>query len=85
MCVACRERQPKKQLIRIVNNKDRGILVDLTGKVSGKGAYICKKEACLEKIQKTNFLSTFFEKAVDGKIYHDLGEAIKFERNTKSI
>ncbi len=85
MCVACRERQPKKQLIRIVNNKDRGILVDLTGKVSGKGAYICKEEACLEKIQKTNFLSAFFEQSVDEKIYHDLGEAIKFERNAKSI
>ncbi|MBN2851588.1 MAG: YlxR family protein [Clostridia bacterium] len=81
MCVACREKMPKKQLIRIVKTKENGILVDVTGKVSGKGAYICKETECLEKVQKTKFLSKFFEQEVPDKVYKDLEEAIKFEKS----
>ena len=43
LCVACRQPMPKKELLRIVKNKDGEVSVDLTGKSSGRGAYICPK------------------------------------------
>ena len=52
MCIGCMEMKEKKQLIRIVNNKDEGISLDPTGKKSGRGAYICKNAECFMKAQK---------------------------------
>ena len=49
-CVATGEQLPKKELIRIVRNKEGEVSVDLTGKKSGRGAYICKSVECLFKI-----------------------------------
>ena len=41
MCIACREMKPKKEMYRVVKNADGEICVDLTGKMAGRGAYIC--------------------------------------------
>ena len=49
MCNGCMEMKPKKELIRIVKNAEGEVSVDLTGKKSGRGAYICKSVECLEK------------------------------------
>ena len=51
MCVCCRQMLPKNQLIRIVNTPD-GVVVDLTGKLNGRGVYLCKTMACLNKALK---------------------------------
>jgi len=85
MCVSCRKKIPKKQLVRIVKTKEKGILVDTTGKISGKGAYICKEYECLDKLRKTNYLVKLFEQSIDAKIYKDLEEAIRFDKSNKSI
>lgn len=52
MCVVCREMQPKKQMIRVVRTPRGSVEVDLTGKRSGRGAYICSKAECLQKAAK---------------------------------
>jgi len=78
MCISCKEMKQKKQLIRIVNNKEKGLLVDLSGKISGKGAYICSDDKCLNKLKKTNYLNKVFSQEVDAKIYEDLEDAIEF-------
>lgn len=57
MCVACREGKPKKELVRIVKNKQGEVTVDTTGKAQGRGAYICPDVACLEKAMKTKALN----------------------------
>ena len=49
MCSGCRESKPKSELIRVVRTPDGNIVVDKTGKVSGRGAYLCKNEECLKK------------------------------------
>ena len=49
LCVGCQEKHPKKELIRIVRSPEGEFSVDLTGKKSGRGAYICPKQECLEK------------------------------------
>lgn len=77
MCTGCREKKPKSELIRIVRKPDSEIVIDTTGKVSGRGAYICKSEECLKKAQKANALSRAFETSVDNEVYEALREALK--------
>lgn len=52
MCVACRQMKPKTELIRIVNTTD-GVVVDGTGKLNGRGVYLCKCKECLTKALKS--------------------------------
>lgn len=52
MCIACREGKPKRELIRVVKNKEGEVSVDTTGKAQGRGAYLCASEQCLEKASK---------------------------------
>ncbi len=55
-CVACQEMMPKKQLIRIVKTPEDEVLIDLTGKKSGRGAYLCGKESCFKlALKKPSF------------------------------
>lgn len=46
MCVSCRQMKPKSDLVRIVNTID-GVRVDLTGKINGRGVYLCKCKECV--------------------------------------
>lgn len=70
--MACNEQKEKQELLRIVKSKDGMIEVDLTGKKNGRGAYICKKEECLNKIIKTKKLERIFEKEIDSSIYESI-------------
>ena len=56
MCNGCMEMKPKKELIRVVKTNEEEVLVDLTGKKSGRGAYVCKSIECLEKAFKAKRL-----------------------------
>lgn len=75
-CIVCFEAKPKKDLIRIVKPKDGAISVDLTGKKSGRGAYICNSIECLEKAIKTKKLTKVFETDIDKEIYEELRDFI---------
>ncbi len=55
-CVACQEMMPKKELIRIVRTPDGAILIDLTGKKAGRGAYLCGKVSCFKLAKKAKHL-----------------------------
>lgn len=55
-CTGCREEKNKKDLIRIVRNKDGEVFLDTTGKQNGRGAYICHNCECLEKALKNRGL-----------------------------
>ena len=76
-CIACREAKPKKELIRIVKTAEGEIKVDTTGKLNGRGAYICKCSDCLKKAQKSNALSRAFETRVPEEIYISLERALE--------
>ena len=69
MCTACREMKPKNELVRIVKTPEGDIKLDLTGKLNGRGAYICKSPECLKKARKANALSRAFETAVKDEVY----------------
>ena len=71
-CMACNEQKEKQELLRIVRSKEGVIEVDLTGKKSGRGAYICKNEVCLEKIIKSKRLERVFEKEISPELYESI-------------
>ncbi len=76
-CIGCNETKEKKELIRIVKNKEGAIFVDKTGKANGRGAYLCDNQECLEKAIKTKRLERTFEMAIDPKIYEELKQVLK--------
>ena len=76
MCTGCMEMKPKKELIRIVKTPEGEVCVDLTGKKSGRGAYICKCIECLEKSFKEKRLSRNLDTPISEEIYEKLKEEI---------
>ncbi len=73
-CVACRQTKPKKELIRIVKNEN-GISLDKTGKVNGRGAYICDDIECFKKLKKGKMLNKSFKTEVTEAEYLQIEEA----------
>lgn len=71
-CMGCNEKKDKKELIRIVKNKENDISIDLTGKMEGRGAYICNKIECLEKIIKSKRLEKILECKINEDVYNKL-------------
>lgn len=76
MCTGCMEMKPKKELIRVVKNKEDEISIDLHGKKPGRGAYICRNIECLEKAVKTKRLERNLETKINDEIYDKLKEEI---------
>ena len=72
MCTGCREMKPKIELVRIVRTTEGEIKLDLTGKLNGRGAYICKSRDCIAKVKKSNALARAFEMSVSSDIYDRL-------------
>ena len=70
--MGCNEKKDKKNLIRIVKNKEGIINIDKTGKLEGRGAYICDNIECLEKVIKSKRLERVFETKIDDEIYNNL-------------
>lgn len=71
-CIGCNVKKGKKDLIRVVKNKNNGINIDKTGKLEGRGAYICDDINCLEKAIKTKRLERTFEMKISEEIYENL-------------
>ena len=71
-CIGCNTVKNKNELIRIVKNKENEINIDKTGKMNGRGAYICDDIKCLEKAIKTKKLERTFEMQISEEIYENL-------------
>lgn len=77
MCVGCREMKPKKELLRIVKKPDGQVQLDITGKVSGRGAYVCPNQKCLETAVKQKQLDRALETTLDEAIIGSLRKAME--------
>lgn len=75
MCICCRQMKDKRQLIRVVKNKEGQIFVDLTGKKNGRGAYVCQDPNCQTKLKKSKVLNKTFSCQVPEEVYISLSEA----------
>lgn len=78
-CTGCNEMKPKKELVRIVRSPEGEISMDLTGKKSGRGAYICKDIKCLNAAKKAKRLERAFECTVPEEVYERLEGEIQDE------
>ncbi len=75
MCTGCGEMKPKKELVRVVRSSNGEISLDLTGRKSGRGAYVCQNLECLKKARKTRRI----ERSLDCKIPDELYDAMEKE------
>lgn len=71
-CIVCGSLKDKEELLRIVKNKEEGILIDESGKLNGRGAYVCKDESCIKGLKKSNKLNQAFKMKIDDEIYEEL-------------
>lgn len=71
-CVACQEMMPKKELIRVVKTPQEDILIDITGKKAGRGAYLCGKVSCFKLAKKNRAFDRALKHAVSADIYDQL-------------
>ena len=71
-CVVTKENLPKQELLRIVRTPEKKVIVDLTGKANGRGAYIKKDIEVLEKAKKSKILERRLEVEIDEEIYEEI-------------
>ncbi len=76
-CVITKEQLPKQELLRIVRTKEGEVLVDETGKVNGRGAYIKKDLEVLEKAKKSKALERKLEIKIDESVYETIKQIIE--------
>lgn len=79
-CVVTGEMKPKKELVRIVRTKEGEVSVDLTGKKSGRGAYLSKEKEAVLLAKKKNILANHLEVSINDSIYEELLELIEKEK-----
>ena len=75
-CTGCGEHFPKNTLIRVLRTPEGEIILDLTGKKSGRGAYICKSAVCLKKARKSRRLESSLECQISDVLYEKMEEEL---------
>lgn len=75
-CVGCRTTAPKRELIRVVRTPEGDVEMDLTGKRSGRGVYICANEQCLEKAVKARQLERGLKTTIDEQVVEGLKKVL---------
>jgi predicted RNA-binding protein YlxR (DUF448 family) len=79
-CVGCGETKEKKQLIRVVRTPEGDVVLDVTGKKSGRGAYICHSLSCFKKARKSKRLETGLNVQIPEEIYEKLENELSQEK-----
>ena len=76
-CMGCQERRDKKELIRVVRTPEGQVCLDFSGKLNGRGAYLCPKSECLKKAIKTKVLDRKLEVPIPEEVYDRLSREIE--------
>ena len=77
MCKGCSEMKPKRELIRVVKSPEGEVSIDLTGKKSGRGVYVCKSLECLKKARKARRFEKDFQCQISDEIYEVMENELK--------
>ncbi len=75
-CTGCGEHFPKNTLIRVLRTPEGEVVLDLVGKRSGRGAYICKSRECLKKARRARRLETSLECSIPDEVYVRMEEEL---------
>lgn len=76
-CMGCRERKAKRDMIRVVRMTDGNVSLDFSGKLNGRGAYICPNPACLQKARKAKALERSLETEIPEAVYEHLNKELE--------
>lgn len=76
MCISCREMKDKREMFRVVKTSAGEILPDKTGKVAGRGAYVCANPGCIVKLKKYRLLHKTFSMDIPDEVYAAVEEAL---------
>ncbi|MGN0526261.1 MAG: RNase P modulator RnpM [Acutalibacteraceae bacterium] len=76
-CLGCNEMKPKRELIRVVKSPEDEISLDLTGKKSGRGAYICHDINCFNKARKGKRFEKNLSTSIPEAVYDEMAEQLK--------
>ena len=71
-CMGCRERKEKRQMLRVVRCTDGEVRLDFSGKLNGRGAYVCPQKECLVKARKSRALERCLETPIPEEVYDRL-------------
>ena len=71
-CVGCGEMKSKKEMMRVLKTAEDAIVLDVTGKKNGRGAYLCVSEECLKKARKNKGLERSFKMSIPAEVYDAL-------------
>lgn len=75
-CTGCGEMKPKKELVRVVKTPEDKVLIDLTGRVNGRGAYICPNADCLKIARKSKRIERSFQMQIPDEVYDKMEEEL---------
>lgn len=71
-CIGCGEMKSKKEMLRVLKTTEGPIVLDVTGKKNGRGAYLCKSAECLKKAKKNKGLERSFKMSIPDEVYEGL-------------
>ena len=80
-CMGCRERKAKRDMIRVVRGTDGNVSLDFSGKLNGRGAYICPDPECLKKAIRSKALDRSLEVQIPQEVYDRLGREMEAGAN----
>ena len=76
-CMGCRERKNKRDMIRVVRTTEGTVSLDFSGKMNGRGAYVCPDPACLARARKARALERAFDTSLPAEVHEALEAQMK--------
>ena len=76
-CMGCRERKAKRDMIRVVRGTDGNVTLDFSGKLNGRGAYVCPDPECLKKAMRSKALERSLEVPIPEEVYVRLAKEME--------
>lgn len=75
-CIGCREMKPKNQMVRVIRTPFNEIRLDKTGKLNGRGAYLCPNVECYRKAVRSKAIERALKVEIPEDIYKAIGEEL---------
>lgn len=76
-CVGCRTERGKRELVRVVRTPEGEVVLDATGKRSGRGAYLCPRRECLAAARKSKSLERALEREIPAEVWEKLAQGLE--------
>ena len=80
-CVGCGEMKSKKEMMRVLKTAEDSIVLDMTGRKNGRGAYLCQDRECLAKARKNRGLERSFKMSIPKEVYENLEKEFEEEEH----